>query len=60
MFVWRNALVLGVGFAIVGVAYWLVQDRPAVIDLTGATCLVLLGVSMTFVFSVLLRGSREL
>ena len=44
----------------VGVAYWFVQNRPAVIDLTGATCLVVLGISMAFVFGVLLRGSREL
>ena len=33
MFVWRNALVLGVAFVIVGVAYWYLQataagDRP--------------------------------
>jgi hypothetical protein len=60
MFVWRNALILGVVFAVVGIAYWYLQVSTAVIDLAGATMLVLLGVSMAFVFSILLRGSREL
>lgn len=60
MFVWRNALILGIIFVVVGIAYWYLQAHPAVIDLAGATMLVLLGVSMAFVFAVLLRGSREL
>lgn len=60
MFVWRNALVLGVGFIIVGLAYWYLQTQPQVIDLAGATFLVVLGVSMAIVFGILLFGSREL
>ena len=60
MFIWRNALILGVVFMVVGVGYWYVQARPLTIDLAGATMLVLLGISMAFVFSILLRGSREL
>ena len=60
MFVWRNALVLGVAFMVVGIAYWYLQSHPGVIDLAGATMLVLLGVSMAFTFAILLRGSREL
>jgi hypothetical protein len=60
MFIWRNALILGIVFAVVGIAYWYLQVSPAVIDLAGATMLVLLGVSMAFVFTILLRGSREL
>ena len=60
MFVWRNALILGIAFAVVGMAYWYLQINPEVIDLAGATMLVLLGVSMAFVFAILLRGSREL
>ena len=60
MFVWRNAIILGIVFVVVGVIYWYVQSSTLVIDLAGATMLVLLGVSMAFVFGILLRGSREL
>jgi hypothetical protein len=60
MFIWRNALILGIAFVIIGAAYWYLQLDPAVIDLAGATMLILLGVSMAFVFAILLRGSREL
>lgn len=59
MFVWRNAIILGIGFVIVGIAYWYLQTLTT-IDLAGATMLVLLGVSMAFSFAILLRGSREL
>jgi hypothetical protein len=60
MFVWRNALILGLVFIVVGVSYWVVQAKPQNIDLSGATCLVFLGIAMAFTFAVLLRGSREL
>jgi hypothetical protein len=60
MFVWRNALILGLIFIVVGVTYWVVQAKPQNIDLSGATCLVFLGIAMAFTFAVLLRGSREL
>jgi hypothetical protein len=60
MFVWRNAIIIGIIFAVVGILYWYLQVSPNVIDLAGATMLVLLGVSMAFVFAILLRGSREL
>jgi multisubunit Na+/H+ antiporter MnhB subunit len=60
MFVWRNALILGVAFIVIGLAYWYVQSHPGVIDLAGATMLVMLGLAMAFCFSILLRGSREL
>lgn len=61
MFVWRNALILGIGFIAVGVGYYLVQGGAAVwLDYAGATMLILLGVAMAFVFAILLRGSREL
>ena len=60
MFVWRNALILGIAFVVIGIGYWYVQSTTAVIDLAGATMLVLLGVSMAFTFAILLRGSREL
>lgn len=60
MFVWRNALILGVIFVAVGIIYWYVQAKPNTIDLAGATSLVGLGIAMAFTFAVLLRGSREL
>lgn len=60
MFVWRNAIILGAIFVVVGVVYLYVQARPQNIDLAGATFLVVLGIAMAFTFAVLLRGSREL
>lgn len=60
MFVWRNALILGLIFIVVGIIYWYVQTRPQNIDLAGSTFLVVLGIAMAFTFAVLLRGSREL
>ena len=60
MFVWRNALILGIIFMVVGVIYWYVQLKPQNIDLAGATLLVVLGIAMAFSFAVLVRGSREL
>ena len=60
MFIWRNALILGLIFVVVGVAYWYVNHTNLGLDLAGATMLVILGVAMAFVFAVLLRGSREL
>ena len=60
MFVWRNALILGFVFMLVGAVYWYVQGETTTVDRGGVTFLILLGVSMTFVFAVLLRGSREL
>ena len=62
MFVWRNALILGVVFVIVGIIYWYVQgsDTAPTQDRAGALMLVILGGAMAFAFSILLRGSREL
>jgi hypothetical protein len=62
MFVWRNALILGIIFMVVGVIYFWVQgpDTGTTSDRAGATMLVLLGLAMAFGFAVLLRGSREL
>lgn len=60
MFVWRNALILGIGFVVVGVGYYLVQGTGAGLDVAGATMLVVLGLAMAFTFAILLRGSREL
>jgi hypothetical protein len=60
MFVWRNALILGLIFIIVGVAYFFLNGHTVGLDVAGATMLVVLGGAMAFVFAILLRGSREL
>ncbi|MGI8929240.1 MAG: hypothetical protein ACR2H0_07240 [Candidatus Limnocylindrales bacterium] len=62
MFIWRNAVILGIIFVVVGVVYYLVQgdDAAATSDRAGATMLLILGGAMAFVFSILLRGSRGL
>ncbi len=60
MFVWRNALILGLIFIVVGVAYFLLNGHTVGLDMAGATMLVVLGGAMAFVFAILLRGSREL
>lgn len=60
MFSWRNAVILGLVFVVVGTVYYLVQGTGSGLDVAGATMLILLGVAMAFVFAVLLRGSREL
>ena len=62
MFIWRNAIILGVVFVIVGAVYWYVQgsDTAPTQDRAGAVMLLILGGAMAFVFSILLRGSRGL
>jgi hypothetical protein len=62
MFVWRNALILGIIFVVVGVLYYWIQggDTDITSDRAGATMLIILGAAMAFVFTILLRGSREL
>lgn len=62
MFIWRNAVLLGIVFIVVGAVYWLTQgsDTAATQDRAGAVMLLILGGAMAFVFSILLRGSRGL
>jgi hypothetical protein len=60
MFIWRNALILGIGFMAVGVLYFMLQGGGHALDRAGATLLILLGGAMSFVFIILLRGSRGL
>ncbi len=60
MFTWRGAIILGIGFIVVGTAYLLLQGNGEWSDRSGATMLILLGAAMAFTFYVLLRGSREL
>ena len=59
MFIWRNALILGAIFVIVGLLYaWLQRFDFRALDAAGATLLVVLGLAMGFTFLILLRGSR--
>jgi hypothetical protein len=58
MFVWRNALILGAIFLVVGVIYAFMQGTANTLDMAGATLLIILGIAMSFTFAVLLRGSR--
>ncbi len=44
----------------VGLLYLFVQGDGTDLDRAGVTMLIILGVAMAFVFSILLRGSREL
>lgn len=60
MFIWRNAIILGIGFIVVGVAYYFLQGEGRWLDRTGATLLILLGAAMAFTFTILLKGSRGL
>jgi len=62
MFIWRNAIILGLIFIVVGVIYFFVQGpgTGTTSDRAGVTMLLLLGGSMAFVFTILLRGSRGL
>lgn len=62
MFIWRNAVILGIIFVVVGIIYFLIQgsDLARTADRAGATMLVFLGAAMAFVFAILLRGSRGL
>ena len=60
MFVWRNAIILGIIFIGVGLLYWWVQGSGATMDRAGVTMLIILGGAMMFTFTILLRGSRGL
>jgi len=60
MFVWRNAIILGIIFIGVGLLYWWVQGSGATMDRAGVTMLIILGPAMMFTFTILLRGSRGL
>ena len=60
MFIWRNAIILGLGFVAVGVLYLWLQGSGQWLDRAGATMLIVLGAAMAFTFFILLRGSREL
>ena len=60
MFIWRNAIILGLIFVFVGALYWWVQGDGNTMDRAGVTMLIILGAAMMFTFTILLRGSRGL
>ena len=54
----RNAIFVGLTFAVVGAIYWAVQYfAGAQVDYAGVTLLVLLGVAMAVMAYVLIAGS---
>ena len=59
---WRGAFLIGAFFAICAFLYWVLPYifQPSLVDYTGFVLLALVAVAMTFGFSVLLRGSRDL
>jgi hypothetical protein len=57
---WRNAVMLGVIFVLVGIAYFFLQGNGEWMDRAGVTMLIATGVAMALTFVVLLRGSGEL
>jgi drug/metabolite transporter (DMT)-like permease len=70
MFNWRNTLIVGAFFVVVGIIYFVTQGAGTcapemthctsrTLDLTGVLMLILAGVSMAFGLAVLVRGSRD-
>jgi TRAP-type C4-dicarboxylate transport system permease small subunit len=57
---WRNAVMLGVVFVLVGIAYLFLQGTGEWMDRAGVTMLIATGLAMSLTFVVLLRGSGEL
>lgn len=60
MTTWRSAIMIGVGFMVVGVLYLVTQGAGETMDRAGATMLIALGVAMAFGFAIILRGSRDI
>lgn len=60
MYNWRNAVMLGVVFVLVGIAYLFLQGTGEWMDRAGVTMLIATGIAMSLTFIVLLRGSGEL
>ena len=55
----RNAIIIGVAFALLGAVYWAVQEIAGMprVDYAGVTMLVLLGVAVSVMAYVLIAGS---
>ena len=56
----RNAIAVGLTFAVIGAVYWIVQEVARFpVDYAGTTMLVLLGVAMAVMAYVLIAGSTN-
>lgn len=56
----RNAVAVGLLFAVIGVVYWFVQEVAGFqVDYAGTTMLILLGVAMAVMAYVLIAGSSN-
>ena len=59
---WKGAFFIGGFFVVCATLYWILPTvfQSSHVDYTGFVLLGLVAVAMTFGFSVLLRGSRDL
>jgi hypothetical protein len=56
----RNAIAVGLLFAVIGAVYWFVQEIAGFqVDYAGTTMLILLGVAMAVMAYVLIAGSSN-
>lgn len=56
----RNAIAVGLLFAVIGAVYWVVQEVAGFeVDYAGTTMLILLGVAMAVMAYVLIAGSTN-
>lgn len=56
----RNAVAVGLLFAVIGAVYWFVQEIAGFrVDYAGTTMLILLGVAMAVMAYVLIAGSSN-
>ncbi len=60
MYHWRSGLIIGAIFAVVGVAYLLLQGNGEWMDRTGATLLIVLGGALAFGFGIVLKAAKDL
>ena len=54
------AFLIGALFIVVGLIYFTLSQGTSGFDPAGATMLVVLGIAMTFAFTLVLRGTRNL
>ncbi len=60
MFSARNAILIGLGFFIVAIAYLLLTANSGHLEMAGVVLLATLGVAMGITFYVVFRNSGEL
>ena len=54
------AWAIGAIFLVVGILYLVLNSGTSGFDAAGAAMLMILGIAMTFAFTIVLRGSRDL